>query len=183
MPLLGKSDTFSENPDVREVEKVVAKEARTDQKNLDHAITDLSHADKSHNKSIKAANKAAHALDKAVAKEHKAAKAVNKAVHNHEVAVANEQNAEKVIQIKKQHEARLEQDLEQKKQHLDALRQRKEHNDQVREAKLADIHAGEPAPPEARSSYNAGDRASIADSVGTSGTANTSSTDVGGTQA
>lgn len=53
MPLFGKSDTVSENPDVREVEKVVAKEARTDQKNLDHAITDLSHADKSHNKSIK----------------------------------------------------------------------------------------------------------------------------------
>ena len=32
-------------------------------------------------------------------------------------------------QIKKQHEARLEQDLEQKKQHLEELRQRKEHND------------------------------------------------------
>ena len=53
MPLFGKSDTFSENPEIREVEKRVAKEARADQKNLDHAINDLSHADKAHDKSIK----------------------------------------------------------------------------------------------------------------------------------
>lgn len=53
MPLFGKSDTFSENPEVRQVEKMIAKEAREDQKNLDHTIKDLSGAEKTHNKSIK----------------------------------------------------------------------------------------------------------------------------------
>ena len=53
MPRFGKSNNYSENPEVREVEKRVAKEAHQDQKNLDHAIDDLAHADKAHDKSIK----------------------------------------------------------------------------------------------------------------------------------
>ncbi|KAI0676968.1 hypothetical protein C8Q78DRAFT_1000386 [Trametes maxima] len=129
MPLFGKSDTFSENPEIRQVEKMVAKEARDDQKALDHTIKDLSTAEKAHNKSIKAADKAAHALDKAVEKEHKAAKALNRAAHNHDAAVTSEQSAEKTVQIKKQHEARLEQDLEQKRRQMDEIQQRKSHND------------------------------------------------------
>ncbi|KAI0356534.1 hypothetical protein OH77DRAFT_1423467 [Trametes cingulata] len=141
MPLFGKSDTFSENPEVRQVEKMIAKEARDDQKNLDHTIKDLSSAEKAHNKSIKAVDKASHALDKAVEKEHKAAKAVNRAIHNHDSTVAGEQAAEKKVQITKQHEARLEQDLEQKRRQLDELQHRKAQNDHVRESKLSQIHA------------------------------------------
>ena len=54
MPLFGgKSDALSDNPDIRTVDKRVAKEARADKKNLDHAIHDLSKADKAHAKSIK----------------------------------------------------------------------------------------------------------------------------------
>ena len=53
MPLFGKSNNYSENPEVREVEKRVAKEAHQDQKNLDHALGDLNKADKAHNSSIK----------------------------------------------------------------------------------------------------------------------------------
>ncbi len=104
------------------------------------------------------ADKAQHALDKAVENEHKAAKAVNRAVHNHDAAISNEQNAEKTVQvrsqfappparraitpsrpvpydapallqIKQQHETRLEQDLEQKRRHLNELQQRKAQND------------------------------------------------------
>ncbi|KAI0637908.1 hypothetical protein C8Q77DRAFT_397473 [Trametes polyzona] len=150
MPLFGKSDTFSENPEIRQVEKMIAKEAREDQKNLDHTIEDLSSAEKAHNKSIKVADKAQHALDKAVEKEHKAAKALNRAAHNHDSAISSEQNAEKTLQIKQQHEARLEQDLEQKRRHLDELQQRKAHNDQVRESKLSQIHAQAAAAADAR---------------------------------
>lgn len=52
MPLFGKSK-YSGNTEIREVEKRVAKEARTDQKNLDSAISDLSKAGDTHTKSIK----------------------------------------------------------------------------------------------------------------------------------
>ncbi|KAI0370171.1 hypothetical protein BV20DRAFT_966785 [Pilatotrama ljubarskyi] len=141
MPLFGKSDTFSDNPEVRQVEKMIAKEARDDQKNLDHTIKDLSSAEKAHNKSVKAVDNAHHALDKAVEKEHKAAKAVNRAIHNHDSTVANEQAAEKKVEITKQHETRLEQDLEQKRRQLDELQHRKAQNDQLRESKLSQIHA------------------------------------------
>ncbi|RPD66674.1 hypothetical protein L226DRAFT_556576 [Lentinus tigrinus ALCF2SS1-7] len=185
MPLFGKSETFSENPEVREVEKTVAKEARADQKNLDHAISDLSQADKTHSKSIKSAEKAAHALDKAVANEHKAAKALNNAAHKHEAAIANEQTAEKTVQIKNQHQDRLAQDLEQRKLHLESLRQRKEHNDQVRETKLSDIHAREAAVAGTRSTFSSGDRASIVggDDTDTAAKTNTGAAGAGGAQA
>ncbi|KAH9894369.1 hypothetical protein C8Q73DRAFT_836312 [Cubamyces lactineus] len=176
MGLFGKSDTFSDNPEIRQVEKIIAKETREDQKNLDHTIKDLSGAEKAHNKSIKAVDKAHHQLDKAVEQEHKAAKALNRAAHSHDSAVSNEQNAEKTVergltlpsptrphtslttaspllpQIKKQHEARLEKDLEQKRRQLDELQQRKAHNDQVRETKLSQIHAQAAAAADARRS-------------------------------
>lgn len=123
MPLFRKSETSSEIPEIREVEKRVAKEAHADQKNFDHAITDLSHADKTHNKSIKvstcfpansrshsprahlvfllqAADKAQLALDKAAEQEHKAVKTLNRAAHKHDAALSNEQNAEKIVQVR-----------------------------------------------------------------------------------
>ncbi|KAI9001299.1 hypothetical protein BD414DRAFT_474239 [Trametes punicea] len=159
MGLFGKSETYSENPEIRQVEKIIAKEAREDQKNLDHTIKDLSSAEKAHNKSVKAADKAQHQLEKAVKKEHKAAEALNRAAHNHDAAVAGEQTAEKTVQIKKQHEVRLERDLEQKRHQLDEMQQRKAHNDQIRESKLSQIHAQAAAAADARRSSF--DRASV----------------------
>ncbi|KAI0824685.1 hypothetical protein BC628DRAFT_1321714 [Trametes gibbosa] len=187
MPLFGKSDTFSENPEIRQVEKMIAKESREDQKNLDHSIKDLSSAEKSHNKSIKAADKAQHALDKSVEQEHKAAKALNRAVHGHDAAISNEQNAEKTLTIKQQHEARLEQDLEQKRRHLDDLQQRKAQNDQLRESKLSQIHAQAAAAADARrmsfDNNDVGQRAAVGDgpaqqSRGPGGTAPVSGGDI-----
>ena len=49
--------------------------------------------------SSQAADKAQHALDKAIDKEHKAAKALNRAAHNHDAAISNGQNAEKTVQV------------------------------------------------------------------------------------
>ena len=56
MPLFGsssKSSDLSDNPDIRDVQKRVSKEARADEKNLNHAISDLAKADKVHTKSLK----------------------------------------------------------------------------------------------------------------------------------
>ncbi|KAH9927139.1 uncharacterized protein BXZ73DRAFT_78609 [Epithele typhae] len=150
MPLFGHSDS-SVNAEVRGVEKQIHKEERSDEKSLSHAIDDLSRADKAHAKSIKAADKAQHALDKAVANEHKTAKALNKAAHTHDTAIADEQSAEKAAQIQMQHKARLEQDLEQKRQHLEELRSRKEQNDAARDSKLSELHSHDSAPGEVRS--------------------------------
>lgn len=53
MPLFGSSSNKNADPEVRQVEKTVAHEAKMDQKNFDHVIKDLNTAEKAHDKSIK----------------------------------------------------------------------------------------------------------------------------------
>lgn len=48
------SGAASEDPETRQLEKMIATEAKNDQKNLDHALKDLSKLDKTHEKAIKA---------------------------------------------------------------------------------------------------------------------------------
>ncbi|KAI0370170.1 hypothetical protein BV20DRAFT_966783 [Pilatotrama ljubarskyi] len=141
MPLFGKSDSFSENPETREIQKGIAKEARDDQRNLDHSVQDLSRAERTHQKSVKAAQNAHHALDKAVEKEYNAAKAVNRAIHDHESTMAGEQAAGKKVELTEQHETRLGLDLDERRRQLSEQQHRKAQNDQVRESKLSQIHA------------------------------------------
>ncbi|CDO74552.1 hypothetical protein BN946_scf184632.g9 [Trametes cinnabarina] len=129
MGLFGKSDPSSQNKEDRQIEKIVAKEERDEQKNLDHTVKDLSSAEKAYNKTVKAISKAQHQLERAVEKEHNASKAVNRAAHNHDAAIANEQNAEKTVELHKEHEVKLGQDLEQKRRQLEDAQQRKAHND------------------------------------------------------
>lgn len=135
-----KKGTMSDNPETRQVEKMIASETKADQKNVDHALKDFKKADKMHDKSIKSADKAQHALDKAVKKEHKTAQAVNKAEHQHETAIANQHNASKTVELQRQHESVLEQDLQKRRNEFEELQQRKAANDATRESKLAQIH-------------------------------------------
>lgn len=44
---------MSQDPTIRQFEKRIANEARADEKNVDHAIKDLSSAESTHKKSIK----------------------------------------------------------------------------------------------------------------------------------
>jgi len=177
MPLFSKNkDDSSADPQVRQLEKMVSNEARQDQKTLDHAIKDLSQAEKTHNSGIKAAENAQHALDKAVQKEYKTATALNKATHVHNAALTDQQNAEKTLTLKQQHEGRLEHDLQQRKATMEDLQHRKETNDQQREVKLSQIHAQAAsrvgtadAPPTSRQNLDVGgNAASVGHSRGSS---------------
>ena len=49
----GSKTSGSEDPEIRQLEKMIAKEAKSEQKALDHALKDLSKLDKSHEKAIK----------------------------------------------------------------------------------------------------------------------------------
>lgn len=44
---------MSADPQIRDMEKRISQEERTDQKNLDHVIKDLKNAEKAHQKAIK----------------------------------------------------------------------------------------------------------------------------------
>ncbi|KAH9942034.1 hypothetical protein B0H21DRAFT_527285 [Amylocystis lapponica] len=141
MGLFGSSsDGASADPEIRQFEKIIANEAKADQRNMDHAIKDFTTSEKSHNKSIKEADKAEHTIEKSIKKEHSTAQALNKAEHKHDAALADQKNARKSLEIKRKHEAQLDADVQQRRGTLEQLQQRKEANDQSREAKLAQIH-------------------------------------------
>ncbi|PSR73469.1 hypothetical protein PHLCEN_2v10761 [Hermanssonia centrifuga] len=144
MPICGfssNSDGMSTDPQMRQVEKRIAEEERLDQKNLDHSIKDLKNAENMHQRAMKSADKAQHNLDKAVAQEHKAATALNQAQHKHDAAIADEQTGEKTLDLKRQHQARLEKDLQQRRATMEDFQHRKDINDQNRELKLSEVHA------------------------------------------
>ncbi|KAG8747939.1 hypothetical protein FRC10_010558 [Ceratobasidium sp. 414] len=127
--------------DVKSIEKMLEREAKNDAAALKHALRDLEAANKTEVKSERMTDKAIHAHEKAVRKEHDAAKALNKAQHVHEARVADEQSALKTIEIKKQHQERLAADVEKKKASLDATQKRKETNDALRDQKIVQLHS------------------------------------------
>ncbi|QRW05297.1 hypothetical protein RhiLY_04296 [Ceratobasidium sp. AG-Ba] len=95
--------------DVKAIEKMLEREAKNDANALKHAMKDVQAAEKA-----EMTDKAVHAHEKAVRKEHDAAKALNKAQHAHESRVSDEQAALKTIEIKKQHQEKLVADVEKK---------------------------------------------------------------------
>ncbi|CEL58015.1 hypothetical protein RSOLAG1IB_02760 [Rhizoctonia solani AG-1 IB] len=126
--------------DTKMIEKMLEREAKNDAAALKHAVRDLEAAEKAEVKAEKMVDKAVHAHEKTVRKEHDAAKALNKAQHAHEARVADQQSAGKTIDIKKQHQTRLEQDVEAKKASLEQMQKRKETNDALRDQKIAQLH-------------------------------------------
>lgn len=128
------------DPQVKSIEKIIAKEEKQDEKNLQHAIKDLKAGEKAETKAHKMADKAQHDLDKIKRKEHDAAKAVNKTKAEHEKALAEVDKVQKNIQVKHQREGQLEEDVRRKQTLVSELQQKKEQNDQVREAHIAQLH-------------------------------------------
>ncbi|GBE83604.1 hypothetical protein SCP_0506590 [Sparassis crispa] len=139
MPLIGGSKPS--DPEIRKAEKSAANEARHEQRNLEHAVKDLNKAEKSHEKGIKAVDKAQHALDEAVKEEHATAMELNKAEHKHDTAVADHRNAVKELELSKQHEQRLQEDVLQCRRTMEELRKQRDANDRTREGKLSQLHA------------------------------------------
>jgi len=127
--------------DVKQIEKMLEREAKNDAAALKHAVRDAESSNNAEVKAEKMVDKAVHAHDKAARKEHDAAKALNKAQHTHESRVADALSAEKTIEIKKQHQAKLAADVEAKKATLDQLQKRKETNDALREQKIVQLHS------------------------------------------
>ncbi|CAE6539460.1 hypothetical protein RSOLAG22IIIB_01464 [Rhizoctonia solani] len=126
--------------DAKMIEKMLEREAKNDAAALKHAVRDLEAADKAETKAEKMVDRAIHAHEKTVRKEHDSAKALNKAQHAHDARVADEQSALKTIELKKQHQARLEQDVEAKRVALEEMQKRKETNDALRDQKIVQLH-------------------------------------------
>ncbi|KDN36175.1 hypothetical protein RSAG8_11007, partial [Rhizoctonia solani AG-8 WAC10335] len=125
--------------DSKMIEKMLEREAKNDAVALKHAVKDLEAAEKADVKAEKMVDRAIHAHEKTVRKEHDSAKALNKAQHVHDARVADEQSAIKTID--KQHQTRLEQDVEAKKAALEQMQKKKETNDSLRDQKIVQLHS------------------------------------------
>ena len=126
--------------DDKQLEKMLAKEAAADEKNMKHFIKDLKAADKANAKAEKNVEKAIHGVDSAVRREHKAQAAVGKAEHKHNVAEQGVVRAQREVEMRKKQAADMEADLERKRAAVDSFQQRKNHNEQIREQRLAEVH-------------------------------------------
>ncbi|KZS97704.1 hypothetical protein SISNIDRAFT_481603 [Sistotremastrum niveocremeum HHB9708] len=128
----------------KRIEKIWLKETKAEETAIAHALKDLQAAEKAHTKSAKQADKAIHTHDKTVKKEHKTAKALNSASQKHDNAVADERKALKNIEIKRQHQSKLEQDIAAKKMALEQAERRKNTGDTEREARRKTFASNNP---------------------------------------
>ncbi|TFK56016.1 hypothetical protein OE88DRAFT_1652584 [Heliocybe sulcata] len=150
------------DPQVKQIEKAIEQEEKTDQKNLNHAISDLKNASKAAAKSHTDTDKAHHQLDKALRKEHDAAKALNNAAHNHERIETDVDQARERLNIKKQNEATMGQSKERKQTLLDEVRTRRDQNHEERESRMVELHTHSPTAGSRAGTFNSENGAPMA---------------------
>ncbi|KAG6916200.1 hypothetical protein DXG01_008082 [Tephrocybe rancida] len=138
---------------VKKLEKGIVKEGKIEDSRVKGLFDDLTKTEKERAKAEKAAHKAEDALAKAEKKEVKAVKAASKATHDHDIAVANRHNAEQKEQLKKQVDAKLLKEIQDKKLKAEAALKDQEMHNKAREAKLAELQQGNNDHPEVDESY------------------------------
>ncbi|GHJ89744.1 hypothetical protein NliqN6_6146 [Naganishia liquefaciens] len=136
MGLFGTSDP------VKKEEKMLAKEAKHDDKLVKQALKDLEHTEKEEHRALKAHDKAVKEHAKAVEKEHKLAEQMNKVVHRHDEAVSKENKLAADIQARDQYHAKIEAELAAKKQAVEQATHRHHTNEAQREQRHAVLEHG-----------------------------------------
>ncbi|KAL1743899.1 hypothetical protein HDZ31DRAFT_64583 [Schizophyllum fasciatum] len=136
---------------LKQIEKDVQKNEKSESKAVKHAIKDLAHLEKEVNKSAKTSDKASHTLAKTEKKESSAEKAIAKANHQHDVAVNDVHKAQQELKIKHQREETLKHKLEDKKAETDKILATADQHHREREARLAQVHSARAGDPPASS--------------------------------
>ncbi|KAI0356504.1 hypothetical protein OH77DRAFT_1520024 [Trametes cingulata] len=137
--------------EAKKLEKLMAAEARAEEKNIAHALKDVRRAEKAVQKSVKAVEKAQKQQEKTLKKEHSAAKALTKAKNKHADALEGEVNAENVVNLKRAKEGERDRGVQQARDDLDSFQCTMEANARDRELRLTEVmahmgQAGEPVP-------------------------------------
>ncbi|KAJ9126289.1 hypothetical protein QFC24_002021 [Naganishia onofrii] len=140
MGLFGTSDP------VKKEEKMLAKDAKHDDKLVKQALKDLAHTEKEEHRAQKAHDKALKDHAKVVEKEHKLSERVNAAVHQHDEAVSKENKLQHDIQAREQYHAKLEQEIAAKKKAVEQATQRHDLNNHQREDRHHVLEATHGAP-------------------------------------
>ncbi|EGO01581.1 hypothetical protein SERLA73DRAFT_70756 [Serpula lacrymans var. lacrymans S7.3] len=125
---------------VKQMEKIIEKEGKGEEKDFQHALKDLHATEKSESKASKAAYKAEKTLKKTEKKEQSAMKSLQKATHAHDMAVTNLHSAQTDAQVKQQQDVKLKQALEAKVTRVNEISKQKEIHNHERESRLSQIH-------------------------------------------
>ncbi|TRM68479.1 hypothetical protein BD626DRAFT_534512 [Schizophyllum amplum] len=134
---------------LKQIEKDVDKNEKTESKAVKHAMKDLAHLEKTVNKSAKTSDKASHTLAKTEKKESAAAKAIAQANHKHDAAVGNVNKAQEDLKIKHQRQDTLRHKLEGKKAEVDQVLATADQHHRERESRLAQVHSARAGSPTA----------------------------------
>ncbi|TFY81476.1 hypothetical protein EWM64_g2538 [Hericium alpestre] len=127
------------DPEVKKLEKTLTKEQKGDASLLSHAEKAVRNAEKADTKAQKDVYKAESTAGKAMKEELKTAKKMNEATHDHEVAVTGQRKADQDVQLKQQHNQRLQADLTQKKAELEQVQRKKVTGDIARNERRSQV--------------------------------------------
>ncbi|KAI0676999.1 hypothetical protein C8Q78DRAFT_59292 [Trametes maxima] len=139
----------------KKLEKLMAKEAKTEEKAFKHAAQDVKKAEKAVKKCAKAVEKAEKQRAKTLKKEHATAKALNKAKHKHADVLEKEAHAEEALTEKREKEGERDRSVQQLQEDLDNFQLTMEGNAKERESRLTEVFAhlgqeGAPVPSSAQ---------------------------------
>ncbi|KAI0637937.1 hypothetical protein C8Q77DRAFT_1153632 [Trametes polyzona] len=133
----------------KKLEKLMAQEAKAEEKNIKHALKDVQKAEKAVRKSVKAVEKAQKQRDKTLKKEHSSISALNKAKHKHADALEVEAKAGEAASAQRQKEVETDQGVQQARGDLESVQMSMTGNAKDRESRLADVlaHFGQEGAP------------------------------------
>jgi hypothetical protein len=125
--------------DAKKYNKVLASEAKNEEKEIAAAIKTAQSNEKALRKAKKAEAQSGSRHSSAVKDEHNYSKALNKATLSHEKATAALRKAEEELEIKKRHTATQNDAYESIKQKIESLRKKKMANDKDRASRHASV--------------------------------------------
>ncbi|KAH6915281.1 hypothetical protein BKA70DRAFT_1258533 [Coprinopsis sp. MPI-PUGE-AT-0042] len=129
--------SFFTSPTVaQQIEKEITNEAKKEQKELKHVISDLRHIETRDAKAHKNVDKLEKALEKNERKEQKLLKELHKATQAYEQAKMNTVHLTEQLQVQRKEAEHVRQELQLKKTSVDSVMTEKEANEQARLARL-----------------------------------------------
>ncbi|PIL36888.1 hypothetical protein GSI_00578 [Ganoderma sinense ZZ0214-1] len=135
------SSGFLSDREVKKIEKIMARAAAADEKELDSALDDVKKAEKALSKSSKDAERAQKLVTKTKERELAAQKEFNKALGKLTNAKEKERKAQEALAAKEAHHAETDRTARQAQADLGDCQRAMEANVKDRETRLAEIRA------------------------------------------
>ncbi|OCH86218.1 hypothetical protein OBBRIDRAFT_250810 [Obba rivulosa] len=130
-------------PEIKQLEKVYAREAQFEQQAIDRAVKEVNRAQKAHAKAVKEVEKAERNAHKSAQQTQKASKFLEKQKDKYEKVVKHGGHVEGKLKKKQEEEVRSTQEIKQMHTALDELLSTNYLNAKDRTGRLQGVHAAD----------------------------------------